>query len=237
MAAALKAATVKQVVVTSSGAAVVWQKAITHPQGADYVWNEDDWQEDNTLEIVPYRLSKRLAEHAAFDFVKENSPDGKPCFGLATICPTYIMGPVLTPRLDSESVLFMRRLLDGTVTELSGYAVGFVDVRNVAEAQVNAMTLDLDTPGVKNKHGEARFILSSEETWPQIEIANALRKCPDFKGWPIPEKAPPQTQDIKYSNKRAREFLGIKFTSLEETVAAGCKSLVEKGLVKKSEPV
>lgn len=51
--AARQAGTVKRVVLTSSCAAVTWQDAKSHEGGEEYVWTEDDWQEDNTLEKGP----------------------------------------------------------------------------------------------------------------------------------------------------------------------------------------
>jgi nucleoside-diphosphate-sugar epimerase len=114
-------------------------------------------------------LSKRLAEHAAWQFVAENK-----CFELATICPSFVLGPVLSPRVDAESVKFMKRLIDGSMLEVGGAAFGVVDVRNVAQAHVGAMTVDLEAPGLRNTHGEARFILSSEVTYPLIEVRHGF---------------------------------------------------------------
>lgn len=122
-------------------------------------------------------MSKRLAEHAAWDFVATHK-----CFELATICPSFVLGPVLSPRVDAESVKFMKALIDGSLKEVGGAAFGVIDVRNVAQAHIAAMTVDLETPGLRNSHGEARFILSSEDTFPQIEVWAASPFVPSRSG-------------------------------------------------------
>jgi len=232
--AARAAGTVRRVVLTSSCAAVSWQDAKGHPDGPEHVWTEDDWQEDNTLEKGPYRLSKRMAEHAAWDFVAEHK-----CFELATICPTFILGPVLSPRADATSIQFMRGLVDGSTTEVTGAAFGVVDVRHVATAHVAAMTVDLATPGLKNKHGEARFIVSSDRSYPQIEVCKALAASPVFGagGWPVPTKATgPPLQELRYGNDRATKYLGVDFGGwggVEKMIHDGCLSMVQMGLATK----
>ena len=111
LSSALKSKTVKRVVLTSSCAAISWGDPTKHPDGgASHVWSEDDWQTDNTLTNRPYRYSKRLAEEAAWDFVKKH----KDCFDLAVINPSFVLGPVLSTRVDAASVKYMKSLLDGS---------------------------------------------------------------------------------------------------------------------------
>eukprot|EP00943_MAST-04B_sp_MAST-4B-sp1_P006386 g6386.t1 len=222
-----RSGTVERVVLTSSCAAVTW--ANPTPKGKTYVWSEDDWQTDNTLENGAYRMSKSLAEREAWKLSKELG------FELVTICPSFILGPVLNQRADAASVTFMQSLIDGSTDSVSAAAFGVVDVRNVAQAHFNAMDVDLSASGLKNINGEARFVLSSEDSIPREDIAKALRESSAFKGWPVPTKSDgPPLQSLLYSNERARKYLNINFINFKDSIVAGCQSLVEHGVVTKN---
>ena len=223
---AKQSGTVERVVLTSSCAAVTW--ADPTPKGKHYLWSEDDWQTDNTLERGPYRMSKSLAEREAWKLSKQFG------FDLVSICPSFILGPVLNERADAASVSFMRSLIDGSTDSVSAAAFGVVDVRNVAQAHVNAMTVDLNLPGLKNRSGEARFVLSSQESISREEIAKVLHNSTEFNDWPVPTKADgPPLQSLLYSNERARKFLHIDFIGYKESIVLGCQSLVKHGIVAK----
>jgi nucleoside-diphosphate-sugar epimerase len=216
---------IQRIVLTSSCAAVTWANA--KARGTNHVWSENDWQEDNTLENGPYRMSKRLAEQAAWKFVR--TLDG---VDLVTICPSFILGPILIKRTDAASVSFMKGLIDGSMKEVNASAFGCVDVRNVATAHVNAMHIDLAAQGLKNSHGQARFLLTSENSIPQLDIAKALKASGKFDNFPIPlQSAGPPLQFLNYSNERARKFLGVSFTDVSDSVTDGCSALLKHGLV------
>jgi len=85
--AAAKVGCVKRVVLTSSVAAIsddfeAWR---THTYG------ESDWNAKSSLSRNPYFYSKTLAERAAHDFCKTQSPS----FSLVVINPFEVMGPAL----------------------------------------------------------------------------------------------------------------------------------------------
>lgn len=138
--AAARSGTVKRVVVTSSCAAVASQavppddkvlldsslacwlvfEGWTQPADVDgtcaqQVWTEEDWNTDSTLENAPYRLSKSLAEKAAWDFVNEGEGKGK--FDLAVVNPSFVLGPPLSARTDGESVRAIKGFLSGAFKE------------------------------------------------------------------------------------------------------------------------
>ena len=84
----------------------------------------------------------------------------------------------------------------------------------------------------RNTHGEARFLLSSEECYNQVEMASCLSRLDEFASFPIPTEAEgPPLQDLRYSNKRAREVLGIDFIPLETSMVEGALSLFEHGIL------
>ena len=228
--AAIRSTTVQRIVLTSSCAAVTWGHAANHPEGTAHVWNENDWQEDNTLEFGAYRMSKSEAEKEAWKLVRGTKVE------LATICPSFVLGPVLSPRADAASIMFMKGMLDGTTKKMTASSFGVVDVRNVADGHVAAMTVDLNQHGLKNDRGEARFILSSECSYPHIDLANVLRTAEEGTlfgdRYPIPtESEGPPSQDVMYSNARARIFLGVEFIPLEKSLVDGAKSLEHFSIV------
>ena len=112
---------------------------------------------------------------------------------------------MLNERADAASVSFMRSLIDGSTDSVSAAAFGVVDVRNVAQAHVNAMTVDLNLPGLKNRSGEARFVLLAKNPFP-VKKLQALHNSTEFNDWPVPTKADgPPLQSLLYSNERARK--------------------------------
>jgi dihydroflavonol-4-reductase len=142
--AAARSRSVKRVVVTSSCAAIAWQA--TPPD--DKVWTEADWNEDSTLENAPYRLSKTLAERAAWEFVNEGEGKGK--FDLAVINPAFVLGPPLSARTDSESVRAVKGFLSGTTKEQGGCrpsCFGCVVRRGLAPSPPPPPPLDLTGTG------------------------------------------------------------------------------------------
>ncbi len=128
---------VRRVVLTSSMAAVT-----DEPDG-DHVLTEADWNTKSSLERNPYYLSKTLAERAAWDFVAAN----KPSFDLVVINPFLVIGPSITPGLNTSNQLFVD-LLAGTYPGIMNLTWGFVDVRDVARAHVLAM----ETEGAKGRY-------------------------------------------------------------------------------------
>jgi nucleoside-diphosphate-sugar epimerase/uncharacterized cupin superfamily protein len=228
LAAAAASPSVKRVVLTSSCAAVAWQDASIHPDGgAAHVWNEDDWQTDSTLESSSYRLSKRLAEQAAWAFVSRDDVT----FDLATICPSFVLGPVLSSRVAAASVKYMKSLLDCSTAETFVVRFGCVDVRDVAAAHVAALTVDTAQPGLKNENGEARFIVSSSAA--PLSVVNMLKASAEFGARAgLPAQADTSTTSVTcYDHGRAERFLGIEFRALATTIVDGASSLIAHGIV------
>lgn len=98
LASAAKSKSVKRIILTSSFAAVVdiTRKA---PRRWEYTakdWNPQTYQESidkSSTPVVAYRGSKKFAELAAWEFVKENEPG----FDLVTLCPPMTFGPPVHP--------------------------------------------------------------------------------------------------------------------------------------------
>lgn len=128
---------VTRVVLTSSMA------AITDEPERDTVLTEADWNETSSLDRNPYFYSKTMAERAAWSFVA----DTQPRLDLVVINPFMMIGPSLTPRINTSNQLFVS-LMNGAFPTIVSMSWGFVDVRDVAEAHVLAM----NTPSARGRY-------------------------------------------------------------------------------------
>ncbi|KAL6060484.1 Tetraketide alpha-pyrone reductase [Balamuthia mandrillaris] len=216
-----QAKTVRRVVLTSSCAAVASQAL--PPEGK--VWTEDDWNTDSTLENAPYRLSKSLAERAAWDFVAKEQDDvpEEERFDLVVMNPSFVLGPPHSARVDSVSVASIKGFLDGSVTETPNSCFGAVDVRDVAKAHIL---------GMEKPEASGRFILSSPQGISQLELAKMLAEDTSLSNYPIPtkEKAPVVHRPA-YSNEKAKQVLGLEFTPIPKSLSDMAHALIRLGLV------
>jgi dihydroflavonol-4-reductase len=129
----LKAATragVKRVVMTSSCAAVALSRKLKSGTS-----DETTWTDLGEPGLNAYRRSKVVAERAAWDFMAAQAGPTT----LTTVLPSAIFGPVLT-RENLGSVGFIKALLNGRPPGLPSLAFCVVDVRDLAQLHVRAMT-------------------------------------------------------------------------------------------------
>src|SRR3954471_21844563 len=127
---AARDAGVKRVVLTSSFAAIGYGHK---PQSSPF--NESSWTEPNGPDVQPYAKSKTLAERAAWDFVTREGGN----LELAVVNPVGVFGPVLSADY-STSILLIQRLMDGAMPGCPRLYFGVVDVRDVADLHLRAMT-------------------------------------------------------------------------------------------------
>ncbi|MBD2753092.1 SDR family oxidoreductase [Spirosoma validum] len=147
---------VKRVVLTSAIGAIVYG----HPQQTA-PYDETTWT--NVAGKAPaYQKSKTLAERAAWDFIEQEG-DG---LELSAINPATVLGPVLGPDY-SHSIHLIKNLLTGKMPGCPKINSGFVDVRDVADLHLRAMT----HPAAKGE----RFIATAGESVWLIEIAKTLK--------------------------------------------------------------
>ncbi|KAF2319622.1 hypothetical protein GH714_017657 [Hevea brasiliensis] len=148
-----------------------------------------------------YRLSKTLAEEAAWKFTKENGID------MVAINPGLVIGPLLQPTLNSSNL----RSFNAGVEKYPNTTCRWVDVRGVANAHVYAF----ENPSTSGRYCLVGAVVHSSEP---VEI---LRKnCPELS---IPKECaddkPPTT---KYQvSKERTESLGVKYTPLETSSMSG----------------
>ena len=126
---AARAAGVRRVVMTSSFAAIGYGRRDIPP------CFDETWWTDATAPVSAYIKSKTLAEQAAWDFIAAEG-DG---MELTSINPVAVLGPVPVAET-SASIEMVRRLLDGRLPACPRLWFGVVDVRDVADLHVRAMT-------------------------------------------------------------------------------------------------
>ncbi len=230
---AARAGGVKRVVLTSSVVAVCYG----HSESRTY--DESDWTDIASPDVTPYPKSKTIAERAAWDFVaKEGGLE------LATVCPSLVVGPALGPDA-STSIELVRRLLDGALPALPKIFFGVVDVRDVADLHLRAMT----DPGAKGE----RFIANAGDFISLREIAltlkarlgTAARRVPtrELPDWvvrlfalvdpSVRQVVPELGKHKNATSEKARSRLGWAPRSREDAVVATAESLIKLGLVKR----
>lgn len=128
---AAAAATVERVVQTSSASAVMY--GCDDPNGR--VFTEADWTDPDHPDNVPYSRSKTIAERTAWAELP-NLP--RPLEWVA-IQPGLVLGPVLDKDA-SATVQIVAMLLNGDFPGLPDFGYAVVDVRDVADLHVRAMT-------------------------------------------------------------------------------------------------
>lgn len=218
---------VERVVVTSSVAAV-----INPSRSSSTTLTEEDWNDPDNTAQTPYPRSKTAAELAAWDLVRERGEVGR----LATVCPSAILGPLLGDAR-SFSLQLIERLLNG-MPGVPRIGYGIVDVRDVADLQIRAMT----TP----EAGGQRFIATESFLW-MSEVAAILRDRLGDAAAKVPTRSIPDFlvrvmgifdpsvrsivgqlgRKTELSNEKARTLLGWSPRPAEETIVDCARSLID----------
>jgi nucleoside-diphosphate-sugar epimerase len=227
---------VKRVVLTSSFAAIGYgQKQQTA------AFDETSWTDANAEGVQPYVKSKTLAERAAWDFIAREGGS----LELSAVNPVGVFGPVLASDY-STSILLVQRMMDGSMPGCPRLSFGVVDVRDVVDLHIRAMT----HPAARGE----RFLAVAGDFMAIIDIARVLkarmgeaaRRVPSFQvpNWLVrlAALADPQVRQIapelgkpkNATNEKARRMLGWAPRSNEEAVVATAESLVRLGLLKDS---
>jgi dihydroflavonol-4-reductase len=229
---AARDAGVKRVVLTSSFAAGA-------PKDRTAVFTEEDWTNLNDPTVQPYQKSKTIAERAAWDFIAREG--GK--LELSVVNPVGVFGPVLGPDL-STSIVFVKRLLDSSLPGCPDLWFGVVDVRDVADLHLKAMT----DPAARGE----RFLATAEDFVSVRQIAQVLKEGAGDAGRKVPTRPLPtwlmrlvalfdsQVKGLlpelgKYknaSNEKARRLLGWSPRSPADAILATARSLSELRLLK-----
>ena len=163
---------VRRVVMTSSTAAVCYGM-----DGPRKVFTEADWTNPAHPDTYAYVRSKVIAERAARDFMAKEGGALEFC----TINPGAVIGPVLGSDY-SASLEIITKLLNGELPGLPNFGFALVDVRDIADAHVRAMT----APGM---NGE-RFLCAGDFLWMK-DIAAILKAQLGDKARRVPTRGLP----------------------------------------------
>jgi nucleoside-diphosphate-sugar epimerase len=228
---------VRRVVLTSSFAAIGYgtgEKANKAP------FDERDWTNPNA-DVTAYVKSKTLAERAAWEFIARDGGS----LELSVVNPVLVLGPVLGPDI-STSIALIKRMLDGGMPGCLRLSLGVVDVRDVVDLHLRAMT----SPAAKGE----RFLATAGDFLSMLEMSMILRnrmgasaeKSPtrEMPNWlvrlfalavrelrqTLPELGKPKNA----TNEKAKRVLGWTPRSNEESIVATADSLLRLGLLKNS---
>jgi dihydroflavonol-4-reductase len=225
---------VQRVVQTSSVAAVAYGY-----KDQSRTFTEKDWSRlDGGIE--PYQKSKTLAEQAAWEYVASLS-EGK-ALELVTICPGYVLGPVINDR-EPTSVSLHKMLMEGAVPGLARIKFDVVDVRDVSRVHLAAMTSE--------EAAGKRFVCVGGGIW-LGEIAQILSDRFRPMGYRIPRIQFPDWfvrvyalfdpsarlvakdvgKDPIFDISQTRQILNWDPLPLEQTIIEMGESLIEFGVVK-----
>jgi dihydroflavonol-4-reductase len=128
-----KTESVMRVILTSSVVAIFCDAADTYkaPNG---VLTEDCINMTSSLEYQPYAYSKTMAEMVAWQMAGSQTR-----WSMATINPSFVMGPGLKYHETSESFKAIVQMGGGELSAgVPRFAMGVVDVRDVAHAHIAA---------------------------------------------------------------------------------------------------
>lgn len=146
---------VKRVVMTSAAAAA------RPPLATERMSDETVWSDPEDPQFDAYRVSKILAERAAWEFMKREGGTTQ----LTTILPGAVFGPILTAE-NLGSVQIIQGMLNGKPPALPRLGFWIVDVRDLADLHIRAMT-------ASSAAGQ-RFIAAGDYMWME-DMARTLR--------------------------------------------------------------
>lgn len=219
-------ADVKRVVMTSAAATA------RPPLNTNSISDETIWADPDDPQFDAYRVSKILAERAAWDFMKERGATDR----LTTVLPGAVFGPVLSEEtIGSDKII--RDLLQGRPRAMPQLGFWVVDVRDLAELHIKAMI----TP----EAGGERFIAAGEFMWME-DIARTLRSGLGSRGLKTPTRrlptmivklmlpflpnlkglAPLIGRKFRLTSEKARHVLGFAPRSGAATVIDCAESLL-----------
>ena len=228
---------VKKVILTSSIASTYGDAVEIEKTNKGY-FDEDDWNTTSSVNHQPYPYSKVAAEREAWKMQSEQSR-----WQLVCINPALVMGPSLTPNSKSGSIEVLQQFGTGmTLIGVPPMWMGFVDVRDVAQAHLKAAF---------NPHARGRYIICAE-TLSLMEIGNILKK--HFgKKYPFPKLILPKAMvslvgpllgytkkyiqlnmgyPIYFNHQRSIDELHLNYIPMQQSLTEHFQQLIDDGLVK-----
>lgn len=220
----------ERVVLTSSVAAVYYG----HQARTERRFTEADVSDVESPTISAYALSKTLAELAAWDAVRRTA------LPLAVVNPAFVLGPLLDAEAGTSASV-IAAMMKGRAPVVPNVALGIVDVRDVAEAHLAAMTTA--------KAAGRRFILSGgsrtlceigasiaashpayRRRLPRATLPDGLVRAAGRVSSRLAQLVPELGARKILVTEPAETVLGLRFRTPEEAIGAMAESLVRHGL-------
>ena len=158
---------VKHLVHTSSTAAI---RPTKYENGVCFT--SESWADDATVENNAYGLAKAGAEKLVRDWHANKDENTRP--RLVTIHPCVVFGPPLSKRHLGGSLSYVEALYKRTMPKSLPVHINIVDVRDVAESHIRALT-----------EGEpcGRYLVIGGDMWMK-DVADILRTAYPERKWP-----------------------------------------------------
>jgi dihydroflavonol-4-reductase len=191
--------------------------------------------------IAPYQKSKTIAERGAWDWIeKEGGP-----MELTVVNPVAVIGPVLGKDIGTSAIL-ISRLMNGELPGIPNIGFNIVDVRDVAEMHLQAMT--------HSKAPGERFLAVSDDDFLWVkDVAEVLRSKLGDKAKKVPTRSVPNVlvriigwfdkavgliapelgKSKNYSNEKAKSVFGFKPRTAEDSIVSCAESLEQFGVIQK----
>lgn len=224
---------VQRFVQTSSVAAIAYGHADTSRP-----FTEADWTVLDSPTVAAYPKSKTIAERAAREWVAAEGGAMEFC----SINPAAVLGPVLSADY-SASIEFVKRVLEGSIPGYPRLGLAIVDVRDLADLHVRALT----TPGLAGERfiAAGRFLMMEE-------VGQVLRDRMGREARKVPTRRVPDfvvrimalfdsgVRQVIGELGRVRaadaghalERLGWQTRPVEESIVDTARSLIDRGIVK-----
>jgi nucleoside-diphosphate-sugar epimerase len=231
---AARDAHVRRVVLTSSFAAIGYGG-----EPEDVLLDETHWTNPDTS--APYIKSKTLAERAVWDFMSSEAG----ALELSVVNPVMVFGPVLGPDY-STSILAVQRLMDGALPGCPQVCFGAVDVRDVADLHLRAMTHPaargerfLAVAGNFISFVDAAKLLKARmgaaaRRVPTRQLPNWLVRLAALADPAVKQILPELGKKKNATSQKAERVLQWAPRSAEDSIVATAESLIRLGLLKDS---
>ena len=185
--------------------------------------------------VPPYSKSKTFAERAAWDFIAREGG----ALELSVVNPVGVFGPVLGADF-SPSILIVQRLMDGALPGCPALTFGVVDVRDVADLHLRAMTSPRPKANASSP-SPAIYVDARHRQDAQARMGAAAKRVPtrELPNWlvrivalrdPAVRSILPELGQIKSAtNEKAQRVLGWAPRSSEDAIVASAESLIRFG--------
>lgn len=225
---------VRRTVMTSSVAAIVYGV-----DRGEHRFDESRWTDLGHPDVSAYAKSKTIAERAARDWMAREGGAMEFC----TINPSLVFGPLLADD-HSASLEVVRKMLEGGLPGLPDLGFAIVDVRDVADLHVRALT----APAIDGERFIAAGPFMTLHDVAQVlrrELGTDARHVPTRRlpDWlvrivalfiPAARQLTSELGKIRHIDAgHARRVFGWETRPAADSIVDTARSLIDHGLVKR----